>query len=621
MADAHPKDAQSFGFQAEVAKLLHMMVHAVYSEREVFLRELISNAADACDRRRYEALTDAALLGETALEVVISVDPQARTLTLADSGIGMSRDELIDNLGTIARSGTARFAELAKAGQAGAPELIGQFGVGFYSAFMVADKVSVTSRKAGSEEAWTWTSDGLGQFEVAPSSRAEVGTTIVLHMKEDAGDFLEKPRLSHIIRTYSDHIAIPVKLGINAEVPEAMNSAQALWTRPKSDISEDDHKGFYRHLGGLWDEPLHTLHFKAEGRLDYTCLLYTPSQAPQDLFDPARQSKVKLYVKRVFITDDCSTLLPPYLRFLKGVVDAQDLSLNISREMLQNNPVLGAMKSAITGKVLSDYAKLADKQPETWTKLWEQFGRVLKEGLYEDFERRDELLKLARFRSTRGDGWVSLDDYKAAMKDGQNAIYVLAAEDRAALSSPQIEGFKARGVEVLLLSDPIDDFWLGMIPAYADVPFKSITKSGTDLKDLGDVPEQQATDSADIDRLIGALKAVLGEQVKDIQSSDRLTESPVCLVAEDHDLDLRLQRMLKLHDKLKELSPRILEINPRHELVKTLAAKVGQDGAAALFELAAPLLLDQARLLEGETLPDPAGFARRMSEVLLKLAA
>jgi molecular chaperone HtpG len=621
MADADPKDAQSFGFQAEVAKLLHMMVHAVYSEREVFLRELISNAADACDRRRYEALTDAALLGETALEVVISVDPQARTLTLADSGIGMSRDELIDNLGTIARSGTARFAELAKAGQAGAPELIGQFGVGFYSAFMVADKVSVTSRKAGSEEAWTWTSDGLGQFEVAPSSRAEVGTTIVLRMKEDAGDFLEKPRLSHIIRTYSDHIAIPVKLGINAEVPEAMNSAQALWTRPKSAISEDDHKGFYRHLGGLWDEPLHTLHFKAEGRLDYTCLLYTPSQAPQDLFDPARQSKVKLYVKRVFITDDCSTLLPPYLRFLKGVVDAQDLSLNISREMLQNNPVLGAMKSAITGKVLSDYAKLADKQPETWTKLWEQFGRVLKEGLYEDFERRDELLKLARFRSTRGDGWVSLDDYKAAMKDGQNAIYVLAAEDRAALSSPQIEGFKARGVEVLLLSDPIDDFWLGMIPAYADVPFKSITKSGTDLKDLGDVPEQPATDNAQTDRLIGALKAVLGEQVKDIQSSERLTESAVCLVAEDQDLDLRLQRMLKLHDKLKELSPRILEINPRHPLITALGARVGQDGAAALFDLAAPLLLDQARLLEGETLPDPAGFARRMSEVLLKLAA
>lgn len=613
---------ESFGFQAEVAKLLHMMVHSVYSEREIFLRELISNAADACDRRRYEALTEPSLLGDATLAIQITVDPQTRTLTLTDTGIGMSRQELIDNLGTIARSGTGRFVEAAKSAESqhSAPDLIGQFGVGFYSAFMVADKVTVDSRRAGAVDAWRWTSDGLGAFSVEPSERSETGTTITLHMKEDAAEFLEKPRLSHIIRTYSDHIAVPVQLGVNAEVPETINKAQALWTRPKSEIDAKDYAEFYRHVGGMFDEPLRTLHFKAEGKLDYTCLLFTPSHAPYDLYDPARKSRVKLYVKRVFITDDCETLLPAYLRFLRGVVDAQDVALNISREMLQINPVLSAMRKAITGKVLSDYAKLAEAEPEAYAKLWGEFGKVLKEGLYEDAERREELLKLARFKSSTQEGWTSLADYVSRMKDGQNVIYYLTAEEGAALS-PQLEGFKARGVEVLLLTDPIDDFWLGVVEAFEGKSFQSITMAG-DLKDLGEAKEAgEAAPEDQLATLIAAMKSALGENVKDVASSDRLVDSAVCLVAPEGDMDLRLSRMLKAHDKLKAMSPRVLEINPRHSLIKTLAAQAGKEGAADRIALASHLLLDQARILEGEQLPDPAGFANRLSQVLGSLAA
>ena len=609
---------ETFGFQAEVTKLLHMMTHSVYSEREIFLRELISNAADACDRRRYEALTDASLLGDTPLEIAITVDPQAKTLTLADSGIGMTRQEMIDNLGTIARSGTARFMEAMKTAETrhSAPELIGQFGVGFYSAFMVADKVAVVSRRAGADEAWEWVSDGLGSFTLEPAHREAAGTTITLHMKEDAGEFLEKYRLQSIVRTYSDHIAVPVKLALGAEVPEAVNAAQALWTRPKSEIEDKDYAEFYRHVGGQFDAPARTLHFKAEGKLDYTCLLFTPSTPPFDLYEPERKSKVKLYVRRVFITDECDSLLPPWLRFLRGVVDAQDLALNISREMLQHNPVLAAMKKAITGKVLADYARLADKEPESYLKIWETFGRVLKEGLYEDFERRDELLKLARFKSTGVEGWTTLADYAGRMKDGQDAIYYLTADDGGA-HSPQLEGYKARGVEVLLLTDPIDDFWLGAIHEFDGKPFQSVTRADARLKDLGEAPaEGEAVPEVDLARLVEVMKGVLGEAVKDIRASDRLVASPACLVADEGDMDLRLARMLKAHDRLNAVAPRVLELNPRHALVRRLAARAGEDGSYDSIALASQLLLDQARILEGEPLPDPAGFASRLAELL-----
>ncbi|MCH8683791.1 molecular chaperone HtpG [Pedomonas mirosovicensis] len=623
MADRDAVKSESFGFQAEVARLLHMMVHSVYSEREIFLRELISNAADACDRRRYEALTRPELLGDTPLEIVITIDKAAKTLTLSDTGIGMSREDLIENLGTIARSGTARFMEAVKGAEtkSSAPDLIGQFGVGFYSAFMVADKVRVVSRRAGSDEAFAWESDGLGSFTVEPATRDATGTTITLHMKEDAAEFLEKYRLSSIIRTYSDHIAIPIKLTEGSEAADTVNTAKALWTRPKSEIEEKDYAEFYRHTSGLFDEPLRTLHFRAEGKLEYTCLLFTPSQAPFDLYDPERKSKVKLYVKRVFITDDCEELLPAYLRFMRGVVDAQDLALNISREMLQHNPVLAAMKKAITGKVLGDLAKMAENEPETYAKFWGQFGKVLKEGLYEDFDRRDDILKLTRFKSTGVEGWTSLGEYISRMKEGQKAIYYLTTEEGAA-SSPQLEGFKARGIEVLLLTDPIDDFWLGVVTEFDGKPLQSITKaSSADLSALGEAKDLgEAAPETDVSRLIAVMKGVLGDSVKDIRASERLTDSPVCLVADEGDMDLRLSRMLKAHDRLNAIAPRVLEINPRHALVKQLAERSGQEGQYDTIALASQLLLDQARILEGEPLPDLPGFSKRMSDVLLRLA-
>lgn len=614
-------ESARFDFQAEVSKLLHMMVHSVYSDREVFLRELISNAADACDRRRYEALTDAALLGDDPLEIRITADPQAKTLTVADSGIGMSREELIENLGTIARSGTQRFMEqIAQAGNGAAPSLIGQFGVGFYAAFIVADRVEVVSRRAGSGEAWVWASGGQGAFTIEPATRDAVGTTITLHLKENASEFLDKFRLQHIIRTYSDHIAIPIKLGVAAEVPETVNSAQALWTRPKSEIEAKDYESFYQDVAGLYDKPLRTLHLRAEGTLEYTALLFTPGQVPADLYDPARKSRVKLYVRRVFITDDCNALLPAYLRFLRGVVDAQDLPLNVSREMLQREPVLAAMKKAITGRVLSDFAKLAKDDPETYAKFWNAFGAVLKEGLYEDYDRRQELLKLARFKSSAVDGLVSLDDYLSRMKEGQEAIYYLAG-DAAAGTSPQLEGFKARGVEVLLLPDAIDDFWLGTVPGYEGKRFESVTRAGADLDKLGTAEvEGEPVEPGAMDRLIALLKTALGERVKDIRRSDRLTDSPVCLVAGEGDLDLRFARLLRAHEGGPE-SPRILELNPRHPLIRALAERAGKVGALDALGEVAELLLDQARLLEGERPTDAAAFARRLSTVMVRALA
>jgi len=633
MADADQSSSQSsgqssgqsstqFGFQAEVAKLLHMMTHSVYSHREVFLRELISNAADACDRRRYAALTAPELLGEAELEVVVTADPQGLLLSVADSGIGMSRQELIDNLGTIARSGTQRFMEAAQGARAAGappPDLIGQFGVGFYASFMIADKVSVTSRAAGSEEAWVWESDGLGTFTLAPGGRDAVGTTIVLHLKDDAREFADKPRLEQIIRTYSDHIAIPVKLGVAAEIPAAVNTAGALWTRPRSEISEQDYAGFYRHIAGQFDTPLRTLHFRAEGKLDYTALLFVPGMPPYDLYDPVRASRLKLYVKRVFITDDCAALAPPWLRFLRGVVDAQDLSLNLSRETLQNNPVLAAMKKAIAGKVLADLAKLARDDATTYDTLWTHYGRVLKEGLYEDLERRDDLLRLARFRSTHGEGWHSLADYVGRMKPDQTAIYYLAA-DATAPASPQLEGFTARGLEVLLLSDPIDDFWAPVIHDFEGKALRSITQAeAAELGAAPDEPQGEAASEADMARLVAVMKGVLGDAVKDIRASARLTTSAVCLVAGEGGADLRLARMLKAHDRLHMAADRILELNPRHDLIRRLAARSGDTGKLDLLTDASHLLLDQALILEGEALPDPAAFARRQSAVLLAM--
>ena len=612
-------------FQAEVARLLNMMVRSVYSETEIFLRELVSNASDACDRLRYEALTNPALLeGGGELRITITADQAARTLTIADNGIGMNRDDLIANLGTIARSGTAAFMEKLSGDSKKDVSLIGQFGVGFYAAFMVADRVDVVSRRAGDAQAWKWSSDGQGSYTVEPAERDGRGTTITLHVRSDEEEYLDAHRLRHIVTTYSDHIAVPIHLAAvkDGEVTEeeSVNKGSALWTRPKAEVTDEQYTAFYRHAGHAFDEPALTIHYRAEGTIDYAALLFVPAERPMDLFDPARKPRVKLYVKRVFITDDTEALIPGWLRFLRGVVDSEDLPLNVSREMLQNNPVVTRMRKAVTGRVVGALEGKAKVDPEGYAKIWENFGAVIKEGLYEDHERRAALLKIARFRSTGGDGWVSLEDYLGRMKDGQEAIYYVSASDiDAARRSPHLEGFAARGVEVLLLTDPVDDFWLSMVTEHEGKPFRSVTRGGADLSRLGEAKDGKKEEDGRFTTLIVALREALGDAVKDVRTTDRLTGSAVCLVADEGDLDINLQRMLKLQGQLGGYeAARILEINPDHPLIAVLADRAGQPGALDALKDPALLLLDQARILEGELPADPAAFARRMADLMAK---
>jgi molecular chaperone HtpG len=613
--------ATSHQFQAEVAKLLHLMVHSVYSDRDVFLRELVSNAADALDKLRYEAIAAPELLeGAPDLSITITPDTEKKTLTIADSGIGMSEQELIENLGTIAKSGTQAFVEQAKAKQ-GDVHLIGQFGIGFYSGFIVASKVDVISRRAGSSEAFMWSSDGSGSFTVVPAERQGRGTSIVLHLRDDALDFLEDWKIEQVVRTYSDHIAHPIMLAIGNETTRQVNTANAIWTRAKADVSLEQHKEFFGHISGSYSDPAITLHYRAEGRHEYTVLLYVPGERPFDLYDPERRGRQKLYVKRVYIADDVE-LLPAYLRFVRGVIDSEDMPLNISREMLQNNPQVAAIRKAVTNKVLSELKKVADADEANFRKVWDVFGPVLKEGLYEDMERRDQLYDIVRFRTTARD-CVSLKDYVADLRENQTAIYYLTAEDAAkAAASPQLEGYKARGVEVLLLTDPVDSFWVRTALGYEGKPFKSVTQGAADLDliALKDEAKADAADDAATAVLAAALKQALGEKVKDVRASKRLTESAVCII-NDSQMDRTLEKLLsRQKDSGISVSAPILEVNPSHALIKALAAQVKAKGASSV-EDAAQLLLDQAFIIEGEQVPDPAGFARRMADVMAKAFA
>jgi len=610
-------------FQAEVSRLLDIVAHSLYSEKQIFLRELISNASDACDRLRYLALTEPRLIADAPeLRVVLAPDKAQRRLVISDNGIGMSHDELVENLGTIARSGTAHFMQQLSGDQRKDMALIGQFGVGFYSAFMVADKVEVLSRKAGEDKAWLWVSDGKGEFTVEPAEKPSRGTVITLHLMADAAEYLEKARLQQIVKHYSDHIALPIVL-IEDGKEETLNTAAALWTRPKSEITPEQYREFYHHAAHSFDEPWLTLHSKAEGTLQYTTLLFVPGTKPFDLFDPLRKPRARLYVRRVFITDDCPELLPAYLRFLRGIVDSEDLPLNVSREMLQHNPLLAKMRGQISKRVLSELARKGKDAAEDYAKFWENFGAVLKEGLYEDHEHRDQLLPLMRFRSTAGDGLVSFEEYVGRMKPGQEAIYTITGDSLDLLAkSPQLEGYRAKGVEVLLLTDPIDEFWMPAIGSVKDHPLKSVTRGAADLAKIAGAEKAEeaapAAPEATVASLIALFKLSLGDAVKDVRVSARLTDSAVCLVADEGDLDMHLERLLKQHRQLAEAAKRILEINPRHPLIARLAAMVGKEGAAESLGDFAWLLLDQARILEGEQLPDPAAFARRLATVLEK---
>jgi molecular chaperone HtpG len=644
--------AQTHPFQAEVAELLRMMVHSVYSETEIFLRELISNASDACDRLRYEAIAKPDLLAEdTRLAIRITPDTAGSTLTIADNGLGMDRQELIDNLGTVARSGTRAFiGKLAKAEDGNA--LIGQFGVGFYSAFMVADRIEVTSRRAGAAETWVWRSQGGAGFEIAPATpeqaaRVPRGTEIVLHLKDDAKKYLEPYEIERIVHTYSDHILFPIELvgeaakakdGEKAEAddaekedvakaePRQINKASAIWQRSKSELKPEDYTQAYHSIASAYDDPAMTIHYRAEGRQSYAVLLFAPSRAPFDLFDPSRKGHVKLYVRRVYITDDAA-LLPSYLRFIRGVVDSEDLPLNISREMLQNNPQVAQIRKALTGRVITELENLAkeeksEEKPETFGKIWEAFGAVLKEGIYEDFERRETLLSLARFTTTTGT-LRSLKQYVADFKPNQTEIYYLAGDNLDRLkSNPKLEAARARGIEVLLLTDPVDSFWTTMPVDFEGKPLKSLSQGEVNF-DLVPLLEQPAKDddksaAAAVDDavVIAAVKAALGDKVTDVRASQRLTDSAACLVAGGKGPDRELERLLARQSRGAGTMP-ILELNMRHPIVRALAGAKTAAREDDVNDLAA-LLLDQAQILDGEVPPDPAAFAARLNRLVVR---
>ena len=612
--DAAP---ESQPFQAEVAELLHLMVHSVYSETDIFLRELISNGSDACDKLRYEAIATPDLIADgMPPKIRIVPDKKAGTLSVIDSGIGMDRQELIDNLGTIARSGTKSFLSRLTEAQDGAG-LIGQFGVGFYSAFMVADRIAVTSRRAGTEQVWTWSSSGGSGFEIAPTSEEDAqrvarGTEIVLHLKPEAKKYLESYEIERIVGAYSDNIQFPIELQPEEGEPRQINSASALWQRPKSELTADDYKQAYKSIAGAFDEPAMTLHYRAEGRYSYAVLLFAPSTKPFDLFEPSRKGKVKLYVRRVFITDDAD-LLPAYLRFIRGVIDSEDLPLNISREMLQNNPQLVQIRKAVTGRVIGELESLSEKEPETFARIWDAFGPVIKEGLYEDYERREKLLALSRFTTTAGER-RSLKQYIADLKPNQTEVYFLAGDSIERLkSNPKLEQATARGIEVLLLTDPVDAFWTSAPLDFEGKPLKSLSQGDIDFGLIPPIDDSQQEAKPDTDEasIIAVIKATLGDRVSDVRASQRLTTSASCLVAGRHGPDRELERLLARQNRGAGTRP-ILEINMRHALVAAIADT--KDAAADLSFL----LLEQAQILDGELPEDPAAFANRLNQLVLR---
>ena len=637
--DTIEQPAESHAFQAEVARLLHLMVHSVYSNRDIFLRELISNAADACEKLRWLAVSDPALNADGApLEIVIEADPAGRRLTVSDNGVGMTRQELVDNLGTIARSGTRAFLEQANAAKDGAAgqdggtkdgsRLIGQFGVGFYSAFMVAARVVVTSRRAGSDEAWRWTSDGQGTFDVAPAELGDAparGTRIVLELTEDAKDYADEATVERVVKTYSAHVPVPIRFAKAGEAASReLTDGSALWAKAKSEVTKEEYAEFYGNVSGQWDEPALTIHYRAEGRTEYSVLLFVPSMKPFDLFDPARKGRVKLYVRRIFISDEVE-ILPAWARFVRGVIDSEDLPLNLSRELLQSNPLLETIRKGVTGRILSELGKLATSDTEAYLRIWEAFGPVIKEGLYEDPDRRDELFKIIRFKSTKsGDGWRSLADYVADLKENQTRIhYVLADSPERAAASPHLEGFRARDVEVLLLTDPVDAFWVRTALGYDGKPFQSVTQGAADLDAIplaegAPKPDAAAAGAAEVAAVIAFVKETLGDRVADVRASTRLAESPACLVAPDFGPDKEFEKLMSRSQGRSDFTKPILELNPQHPLVAAMARHLA-DADRTLVEDAGFLLFGQARILDGEAPDDPADFGRRLVQVMQKL--
>lgn len=619
---------ETLGFQAEVKQLLQLMIHSLYSHKEIFLRELISNASDAADKLRFEALSDAALFENDAeLKISISVDKEAKTLTIRDNGIGMSRQEVIEHIGTIAKSGTREFFGKLTGDQARDSQLIGQFGVGFYSGFIVADKMTLTTRRAGltAEHGVRWECSmeeaGTGEYTLETVEKKDRGTEIILHLKADEAEFLDAWRIKSVIREYSDHIGIPVEFIDEKGETETVNRANALWTRSRNDITDDEYRAFYKHVGHDYEDPLAWTHARVEGRQDYTVLLYVPAHAPFDLWDREAKTGVRLYVKRVFIMEDARKLMPAYLRFMRGVIDAADLPLNVSREILQQTRDMEMIRSGCVKKALDLLADIAENRPEDYAKVWEHFGQVLKEGPGEDYGNKERIARLLRFRSTQTDTeTVSLADYIARMKEGQDSIYYLTAETLAAAkSSPHLEMFRKKGIEVLLLSDRVDEWLVGHLTEFEGKKLASVARGNVDLAAVksgeaaeAEKPEDRAVAEKQATAVLERLQKSLDGRVKSVRVSQRLVDSPACLVADETDMNANLARMLKSMGQAVPESKPILEINPGHALVKRLESQV--EGGP--FDDLASLLLDQATLLDGGQIADPAGFVRRMNGLL-----
>ena len=623
------------GFQTEAKQLLHLMIHSLYSNKEIFLRELVSNASDAADKLRFEAVSNGDLYeGDTELKIRISFDKEAKTLTISDNGIGMSRDEVIENLGTIAKSGTAQFMQKLSGDQKKDAQLIGQFGVGFYSAFIVADKVVVTTRRAGAaaDEAVRWECSGDAEFTVESVEKAGRGMTVELHLKDDALEFADHWRLRSIIKKYSDHIAIPVVMQKQTPVgddaasaepeDEVINTATALWTRSRSDVTDEEYKEFYKHVSHDFTDPLSWSHNRVEGNLDYTSMLCIPARAPFDLYNRDASRGLKLYVQRTFIMDDAEQFLPLYLRFIKGVVDSNDLSLNVSREILQKDPNIDAMRSALTKRVLDMLAKLAKSEPEKYATFWKEFGQVMKEGPAEDFANREKIAKLLRFASTHTDTAEqnqSLDDYVARMKEGQEKIYYIAAENfNTAKSSPHLEVFRKKGIEVLLLSDRVDEWLMSHLAEFDGKSLQDVGKGELDLGKLDSEEEKQAQEKVAeaLKPLLERAKAALENQVAEVRITHRLTDSPACVVVGDHDMGAQMRRILEAAGQKVPESKPIFELNPEHPLVK----KLEQESSDERFGDLAHILFDQANLAEGAQLQDPAAYVQRLNKLLLELS-
>ena len=604
-------------FKTEVTKLLDIVINSLYSEKYIFLRELISNASDACDKLRYYSLTNPGIVKNNGeFKITITPNAEENTLTISDNGIGMNKDDLVHHLGTIAKSGTAEFVNNAK-DNGSIVDLIGKFGVGFYSAFMAASKVEVTTRRAGEEQAWLWTSDGVDGFEITEAKRDKVGTDIKLYLKDDAKDYVDTIYLRHIIRTYSDHINYPIVLDLGKAGEETVNTGSALWTKNKADITDEQYNEFYHHISRNFDTPWLRLHFKAEGNIEYTGLLYIPSEAPYDLFQPDRQQSLKLYVNRVFISDKVEGLMPAYLRFVKGIIDSADLPLNISREMLQQNALIAKIKNGTVGRILKEL-KTRSEDYDDYMKFWKIFGIAFKEGIYEDVANREMVASLSRFYSTNdNEHLTSLDEYISRVNEGQTNIYYITGDDVPTLrNNPQLEAFKAKGVEVLLLTDPIDEFWVQVLTNYKGYPIKHVSQADMDLKMERDTPR---ADEGSLKKLTDFMSELFKDEVGKVVATEKLTSSPVSLTVESGQMSIHLERLMRNHQQQTAFAnSRILEVNPYHPLIIKLADSMFDEGQRQTVEEVSRLLLDQAKIAEGEAISDSSFFSEKLSDYILR---